>query len=224
MFFADKIKNIKPTDRVLEIGPGANPHERSNVLLEILYNSEEEHQEQLGHTGKLVTNMEIKYYDGKRFPFKDLEFDYVICSHVLEHVEDVESFLSEIFRVAGKGYFEYPMIYYEYLYNFKVHKNILKFDGEKLFHLKKKDFHFDKFLPVQKFFHETLDKGHSKLIEDLLTYFMQGFEWSKPFASIRSEDINDFVWKDYTIQANVPYVSKSTRIKKFVRNLFSDQL
>ena len=43
MFFQDRIKNILPTDRVLEIGPGADPHPRSNVLLEKKFGTEEEY-------------------------------------------------------------------------------------------------------------------------------------------------------------------------------------
>ena len=45
----------------------------------------------------------------KKLPFKDKEFDFVIASHVLEHVPDPIFFLSEIQRVSSKGgYIEVP--------------------------------------------------------------------------------------------------------------------
>ena len=221
MFFPEKIKNIKPSDRVLEIGPGANPHNRSDVLLEMKYESDAEYEAQLGHSGKLISGKEIKYYDGKKFPFKDLEFDYVICSHVLEHVDNPEAFLSEIFRVATKGYFEYPLIYYEYLYNFHVHKNILKFDGEKLWYLKKENLHLEEFRPVQQFFFETLQKGHAKLINDLLPLLMEGFEWNSKFQILRSQNINDVIWENYNIPFSAGNISKKTIVIGYIRKLFS---
>ena len=44
----------------------------------------------------------------KRLPFKDKEFDFVIASHVIEHVEDFEFFLKELERISSKGYIELP--------------------------------------------------------------------------------------------------------------------
>ena len=57
-----------------------------------------------------------KYYPNKKFvklnekklPFKDQEFDFVIASHVMEHVEDIEYFIKELERVSKKGYIELP--------------------------------------------------------------------------------------------------------------------
>jgi len=36
-------------------------------------------------------------------PYKDNYFDYVICSHVLGHVQDEEKAIDEIYRVLGHG-------------------------------------------------------------------------------------------------------------------------
>jgi ubiquinone/menaquinone biosynthesis C-methylase UbiE len=41
--------------------------------------------------------------DGARLPFADATFDRVICSEVLEHITDYESFLREIKRVIKPG-------------------------------------------------------------------------------------------------------------------------
>ena len=44
----------------------------------------------------------------KKLPFKDKEFDFVIASHVIEHVDDFEFFIKEIERISSKGYIELP--------------------------------------------------------------------------------------------------------------------
>ena len=46
--------------------------------------------------------------ENKSLPFKDNEFDFVIASHVLEHVEDFKFFIKELERVSKKGYIELP--------------------------------------------------------------------------------------------------------------------
>jgi len=56
------------------------------------------------------------FYKGKKFikindkklPFKDKEFDFVIASHVIEHIEDFEFFINELERITTKGYIELP--------------------------------------------------------------------------------------------------------------------
>ncbi len=59
------------------------------------------------------------FYKDKKFvkltdytlPFKDKEFDFVIASHVIEHVKDVNFFIKELERVSAKGYIELPTIF-----------------------------------------------------------------------------------------------------------------
>ena len=126
MFFPHRITGIQEGHRVLEIGPGADPHPRSDVLLEMAFDDPAEYAKQFGHARPLETAKELVFYDGITFPFADGSFDYVICSHVLEHVPDVPHFLSEIFRVAKRGYFEYPLCYYELVYNIGAHVNYVK--------------------------------------------------------------------------------------------------
>ena len=44
----------------------------------------------------------------KTLLFKDKEFDFVIASHVLEYVEGIDTFISELERISSKGYIELP--------------------------------------------------------------------------------------------------------------------
>ncbi len=81
---------------VLDIGCGYSPHPAASTICD-------------------VQDFEKNYLDKKfvqlkekKFPFKDKEFDFVIASHVIEHVEDVDFFIKELQRVAKKGYIEVP--------------------------------------------------------------------------------------------------------------------
>ncbi|WP_317897488.1 class I SAM-dependent methyltransferase [Aurantibacillus circumpalustris] len=216
MFFPDKIKSIAPRDLVLEIGPGSDPFHRSDVLLELDYKNEADRIKQFGHSDPLKSEKKVVFYDGTKFPFEDKSFDYVICSHVLEHVVDVEFFLSEIFRVAKRGYFEYPLVTYDYLYNFDVHLNFLKFNGTELFLMKKNETTLDSLRPLQAFFLKTLESGYGDFLSKIPHCFFEGFEWNKPFNVKRKNDLNNFISMDFDThsshQSNEPSIKGSSKL------------
>lgn len=199
MFFPEKITSIKTTDKVLEIGPGANPYHRSDVLLEMAFEDALEYEKQFGHAEKLMTNKPIFFYNGEMFPFKDNEFDYIICSHVIEHVKNIPLFLTEIFRVAKQGYIEYPLIYYEYLYNFDVHINFVKYNNGCLNYLIKEKTSLNEFRAVQDFYYETLQKGHVNIINELMPLMMEGFEWNGPFEFREVTTVSEVSHKTFVI-------------------------
>ncbi len=210
MFFSEKIKNIKPADKVLEIGPGGTPHVRADVFLEKKYETEAAWNSQRGLTPRRVTSKKVVYYDGGKFPFQDKEFDYIICSHVIEHVENVEFFVSELFRVASKGYIEYPTILYEYVYNFYVHLNFIKFKNDRLYYLKKEDTALAQFLPVQRLFHHSLKMGYSRNVENLRHVMFEGFEWQREFEVTSATSIDDLVPEIHEITKNESGVNYKT--------------
>lgn len=196
MFFRDKIRSIRPGDRVLEIGPGASPHPRSDVFLELAFESEDAKVAQRGG-GQLdadFRNRPVSHYDGHRFPFDDGEFDYVICSHVVEHVDEPQAFMQEVFRVGqGRGYLEYPLIPYEYLYSFNVHQHFVKFDFDRqlLMYLPKRDSPLHAFAPVQRLFYQTLALGWDDLCAVHKSLFFEGFEFERPFAVDLAQRMED---------------------------------
>jgi SAM-dependent methyltransferase len=49
----------------------------------------------------------------KPWPFKDKQFDFCLCTHVLEDLRDPIYVVSEITRVAKRGYIEVPSRYQE---------------------------------------------------------------------------------------------------------------
>ena len=194
MFFPEKITAIRPQDKVLEIGPGSTPHPRSDAFLELSFDGV---QDKIAQRGGGVKDADfgskpVHYYNGARFPFEDNQFDYVICSHVIEHVPDPVSFLSEVFRVAGgRGYLEYPLITYEYLYNFDVHLHFVKFDFEQslLRYLPKRDTVFPEFATVCSLFYATLSCGWDDLCAANKSLFFEGVEFKQPFTVQKTSEL-----------------------------------
>jgi len=196
MFFKNKIKNIRNADLVLEIGPGATPHFRSDVFLEKRFDTKEELIAQSGHVGLLQTEKKVVYYDGDIFPFEDKEFDYVICSHVLEHVMNPEIFIKEIVRVGKKGYIEFPTIYYEYLYNFPEHLNFLLYKEKTVKWLSKEKSSLSDFDGIQTFNRETLKRGYNTLIKENASIFVQGFEWFNTIEFAKASKIEELFFSE----------------------------
>src|ERR1700730_127103 len=188
MFFPERVKAVHPPDRVLEVGPGSTPHPFSQFFLEKCF-PESQAVGQRGGLPPIEFHKPITYFDGGRFPFEDKEFDYVICSHVLEHVPDVDLFVGELTRVASRGYLEFPTIHYEYLYNFDEHLNLLCYrDGEVLW-MPKSETRLNDFTLVQDFLRSTLRAGHDDVIQSLKESFFQGFEWTAPLVIRRVNEV-----------------------------------
>lgn len=187
MFFSERIVSVKESDYVLEVGPGGNPYHRSDILLEKRF-SDDEWLLQSGNVKPNSFGKKIIFYDGGQFPFADKEFDYVICSHVLEHVDNVDEFVRELIRVGKRGYIEYPTIYYDYIFNFKVHKTFLLEQNGVIYWMPKHESNFEQFRIIQDFFLKTLNEGkYEKWIYQLSNYLIQGFEWSN---DIKTERVN----------------------------------
>lgn len=222
MMFPDKLNSIKSTDHVLEVGPGGTPHERSDVLLEKDFD-ETEAKKQRGNTPSLQINKKTVYYSGGRFPFSDNEFDYVICSHVLEHIEEDEfdTFISELQRVANKGYIEFPTFYYEHLYNFDVHVTIPFYKDGTLYYMSKEKSGISKYRLAHEFFYDTLEKGHTSLVDCMKNYFFQGFEWRNKISIKKTEKLTDLLFTKIDFSP-IPIHTKNKRkniFKKIRRKL-----
>jgi SAM-dependent methyltransferase len=119
--------SIGDDDLVLEIGPGAYPYWRSDCLVDKFDNRSVVDISQFGGAPQRTLGKPFFKMENNTIPFKDNAFDYVICSHVLEHVShsELDVLLSEIARVSKKAYLEFPRTIYEFIYDFDVHLNLL---------------------------------------------------------------------------------------------------
>lgn len=197
MFFQHKIKSIKPNDRVLEIGPGSTPFPRANAFLEFQFLSELEAIQQRGGalTKPNYQDRPISYYQGGRFPFDDGQFDYVLASHVIEHVSDPVSFMSEIYRVGGgRGYVEFPLPPYDYLFNFDVHTQFVWFDEQDhtIQFLKKENTGLNQFDHITSQLRVALELGWDDLVASNLNCFFKGIEFDSAVPVIEQKDLSGY--------------------------------
>lgn len=97
---------IQAGDKVLDIGSGHIPFPLATHLADI---STTDHE--IGRAGtpfKYVGNKPVYECSVEAMPFKDKEFDFIYCSHVLEHSPDPEKACRELMRVSRRGYIETP--------------------------------------------------------------------------------------------------------------------
>ena len=81
---------------ILDIGCGYKAHKNATVIADIKDFS------------NFYKNKKFVQIKEKKLPFEDKEFDFVIASHVIEHVDDFEFFIKELERISSKGYIELP--------------------------------------------------------------------------------------------------------------------
>ena len=94
---------ISPEMSVLDVGSGAFPNQRATICVDRdLYDNR--HRAGAG----LVRDRPLVCADVTALPFRDGAFDYVIASHLAEHVDDPDGFCRELSRVAAAGYIETP--------------------------------------------------------------------------------------------------------------------
>ena len=116
---------------VLEVGAGGNPYPRANVMLDAMESTIERNEQ------NLITDRPLILGLCEELPFKDKSFDFIIASHVLEHTDNPEKFLTELMRVGKAGYIETPEGWFEKMCAFTYHRLEVSADKDKLFIRKK---------------------------------------------------------------------------------------
>ncbi|HEV2339409.1 MAG TPA: class I SAM-dependent methyltransferase [Patescibacteria group bacterium] len=164
--------HIKQTDLVLEVGSGNSPRYRSNVIADRLLHD----NSQRAGTFSIVIDRPFIVCDGYNLPFKDNTFNYVICSHVLEHLDNPDAFIKELMRVGKRGYIEVPSILGERLFGWDFHLWYCEFKNNILVMTRKKEGkRFD------GFFHRLIanDISFRRFCEMHENDFYIKYEWDK---------------------------------------------
>lgn len=217
--------HIRRKDRVAEIGSGHNPMYRSNVIVEKFMDNNYHR----GGDVKIYPRQSFVNADGEHLPFKDNEFDYVICNQVLEHVEHPEAFVSEQSRIARRGYIETPSLIGEQLFPKKSHKwAILDIDGKLVMYEKARmeenyanDYGrlFLNYLPYQSLAFRLLGLTEGALMTNR-------YEWKDEIEIIVNPTDEKFLrfftrpWDDEMIHSLFPPRSLGTEVEKLIKALW----
>ena len=161
---------IKPTDLVLDVGSGERPHPRANVLCDLLIKN----NSQRAGGFPIVIDRPFVVGDAYHLPFKNKSFDYVICSHLLEHVEDPLQLIKELVRVGKAGYLETPSPLSERLFGWDFHLWFVTSKNGALFLQKKR-----KGVRLGGFFHKLIEKQiwFRRFFEENQDLFYTKYEW-----------------------------------------------
>ena len=96
--FIDSLLSKNKGWKILDIGCGYSAHKDATDICDVQ------------DLSSFYKDKKFVKLNQKTLPFENDEFDFAISSHVIEHVEDVNLFISELQRVSKKGYIELPTI------------------------------------------------------------------------------------------------------------------
>ena len=105
--------HIQPGERVLDIGSGAHPFPLATHQADLFLAGTSHRHEALKRTG-----LPLILCDLEQLPCPDKSFDFVYCSHVLEHVIDPARACEELMRVGRRGFIETPTRLSDVMFNY----------------------------------------------------------------------------------------------------------
>ena len=90
--FINNILKDNPNWNILDVGCGYRANPYASVLADVK------------DLSNFYLDKKFVKINDKDLPFKDKEFDFVIASHVIEHIDDFEFFIKELERISAQGY------------------------------------------------------------------------------------------------------------------------
>jgi len=200
---------------VLEVGAGGNPYPRSNVLLDGFENSLERVESEIVRDRPVVLGL------CESLPFRDKSFDFVIASHVLEHSDQPERFLSELMRVGKAGYIETPDAFFERINPYTYHRLEVTDREGKLVIRKKKNWKPEEELALLYAAKLARDKDFARFLRISPDSFYTRFYWKGKIDYVVLNPSADASW-DYPPEARVncePGSSWKSRLRSAYLNM-----
>ncbi len=136
---------IRKGDKVLDVGCGARPYIFATHLADVSLSDNTQ------RFGGSVPPTHLPFYECsvESMPFKDREFDFVYCSHVMEHVGDPAAACREVMRIGKRGYIECPRSWVEYAFHSIAHRWLVDQERNCLIFREKLDEERNDFLGIQ---------------------------------------------------------------------------
>lgn len=105
--------DLAPDARVLDVGSGGWPFTRATHLAD-------KYPDRTSHRFEAIVRDQRPFYevDLEKLPFADKAYDFVFCSHVLEHMDNPGAAMRELMRVGRSGYIEVPTRLSDVMFNF----------------------------------------------------------------------------------------------------------
>jgi SAM-dependent methyltransferase len=104
---------IAPSDLVLDIGAGGWPFKRANHLADKFPDTTTHRVEAMVRDDRPFFEVDLE-----RLSFSEHAYDFVFCSHVLEHLDNPGQAMRELMRVGRRGYIEVPTRISDAMFNF----------------------------------------------------------------------------------------------------------
>jgi len=190
--YIDNLLKNNSSWNILDIGCGYNANKFAKVVCDI--------QDLSNH----YQDKEFIRLTEKKLPFKDKEFDFVVASHVIEHVQDVDFFIKEIERVSKKGYIELPTMLEDNL--------VFENKNDHIWHMD-----FD-------------DVGNRLLISKKIQYFEPVLTVStikKLNEIFRTSLVLELIWEDsinYIVNQSMESTFKKMSVLNLLKKYFSKRL
>ena len=94
--YIENLLSQKKDWKILDIGCGYSANNHATTICDVQ------------DLSSFYKNKNFVILKNNDLPFDDNQFDFVISSHVMEHVKDLKYFIKEIERVSKRGYIELP--------------------------------------------------------------------------------------------------------------------
>ncbi|MFQ5914281.1 MAG: class I SAM-dependent methyltransferase [Nitrospinota bacterium] len=207
----NRLSKIRAADLILDVGSGNKPHPRANVICDRYVEGQAE------RSGPIIVDRPFVVADAHYLPFKDKAFDYVIASHILEHMDDPALFLSELSRVASRGYIESPSEVSEKLFFWPYHKWYVM-NVSNVLVIKEKNFP----ATFGSLFHHLYarDRLFKVFVDHNPSIFLTSYEWEGTIRydfTAASEKTTIDLWSDGVLSALTASDRKYLRVKPLLK-------
>lgn len=139
----DILEALPENYNIVDIGGSCAPFKKANYMIDIIPYEEINWAQAKGISEPRLKKENYTQFDicsRAQWPYADKQFDYSVCSHVLEDIRDPLWVCSEIIRTSKAGYIEIPSRLYETTFGIEMknlsgaahHRWVIDLQGNKI--------------------------------------------------------------------------------------------